>query len=43
MWFPQMLTPDHKEQRLHACAYLLGWYEIMGDILGSIITRDYKA
>jgi hypothetical protein len=34
-----MLMPDHKEQRMQACADLLEQYETMGDnLLDSIIT-----
>jgi hypothetical protein len=36
-----MLTPDHKEQRVHACADLLERHEIMGvDFFDSIVTGD---
>jgi oligoribonuclease (3'-5' exoribonuclease) len=40
-WFPRMLTGDHKEQRLQACADLLELYESLGDdFLDNIITGD---
>jgi histone-lysine N-methyltransferase SETMAR len=40
-WVPRMLTGDHKEQRLQACADLLERYESLGDdFLDNIVTGD---
>jgi hypothetical protein len=40
-WVPRMLTGNHKEQNLQACADLLEWYEFLGDdFLDSIVTGD---
>jgi hypothetical protein len=34
-----MLTPDHKEQVMYACADLLEWYKTTADFLDSIVNE----